>query len=69
MQRMTNHEMKSAPAIADQGEGVRFRSDTGETLLAGLSPEHLQACKDAARLGPLLNLQLALLLAQREKRK
>jgi hypothetical protein len=68
MQRMTNHEMKSAPAIADQGEGVRFRSDTGETLLAGLSPEHLRACREAADIGPLID-QLRMLLAQREKRK
>jgi hypothetical protein len=70
MQRMTNHEMKSAPAIADQGEkreSLQSASRGGE-LLAALSPEHLRACREAADIGPLID-QLRMLLAQREKRK
>jgi hypothetical protein len=68
---MDNTEMKKPTDLAASGqkrESLQSASRPGE-LLAALSPEHLQACKDAARLGPLLNLQLALLLAQREKRK
>jgi hypothetical protein len=36
--------------------------------LAGLSEEHIAACREAAKLDTLLNLQLALALAARGKR-
>jgi hypothetical protein len=67
---MTNQTNKSAPANDGQGEERPLQvGRTGENLLAALSPEHLKACREAARLGPLLSLQLALLLAKRAKEK
>jgi hypothetical protein len=71
IRHMTNQPQREKPrAIADGGERATVTAvTTGEDLLAALSPEHLKACREAARLGPLLSLQLALLLAQRAKRK
>jgi hypothetical protein len=68
---MTNQHQREEPAdIAASGQMETVTAvTTGETVLAALSPEHLKACREAARLGPLLSLQLALLLAKRAKEK
>jgi hypothetical protein len=70
---MTNQPQRKPPAASDDGGERRGRLQveprTGENLLAALSPEHLKACREAAKIAPLLSLQLALLLAQRAKRK
>jgi hypothetical protein len=68
---MTNQPQREKPrTVASGGEERPLQvGRTGENLLAALSPEHLKACREAARLGPLLSLQLALLLAKRAKEK
>ncbi len=66
---MTNTTKKSAPADQGQGEArAAFQGTAREgDPLAGLSPEHLQACREAAKIDTLINLTLALLLAKRAK--
>ena len=67
---MTNTNEKPPATVASGGEERPLQvGRTGEDLLAGLSPEHLKACRDAAKIAPLLSLQLALLLAKRAKEK
>jgi hypothetical protein len=70
---MTNHEMKKPGAANNPGQApaVTATDALGDSVdpLAGLSAAHLEACRKAARVDTLINLTLAYLLAQREKRK
>jgi hypothetical protein len=67
---MTNQTNKKPASNDASGQEATVTAvTTGEDLLAALSPEHLKACREAARLQPLLSLQLALLLAKRAKEK
>lgn len=59
-------EGPSRPAEAGIDAVDRAQEVTCDPL-AGLSAEQIKAERDAAKLGPLLALQLALLVAQRKK--
>jgi hypothetical protein len=67
MVKTNTQREKPADRQASGQEATVTAVTTGEDLLAALSPEHLKACREAAKIAPLLNLQLALLLAKRAK--